>query len=307
MQFIKSYTIAAMKKTLHASIVAVSLFAGTFDAFAKPSGFELDLKELRSTSPAPLRAPQARKQEPRKTVRSSAAVVHGESSSYTVQPGDHLFLILMRQYGLSNDAAERLIPEVMSINNIHNPRGLTRGMRLTIPLAARVKQMAEPVRIIEKVAVLKPAAEPPSPAVKPLRASAEPAHKGIEILAAPSCSLGKEFAEKFALLVPSIGIIQGFPNFTVSHAGLTLAVACGLSPEEAYTYAQLLARRNVQLLVFDEDEPHRRVIEKIANRLNLFYELDETAGRNKLPLKVRFTSVGADNREMKLTILAGNN
>ena len=307
MQYIKSYTIAAMKKTLHASIVAVSLFAGTLDTFAKPTGFELDLKELRSTSPAPLRSPQARRQEARKTVRSSAAVVHGKSSGYTVQPGDHLFLILMRQYGLSNDAAERLIPEVMSINNIHNPRALTRGMRLTIPLAARAEQMTKPIGITEKVAVPKPAGEPSSPAAKPLRAAVEPAHKEIEILAASSCSLGREFTEKFALLVPSLGIIQGFPNFTARHAGLTLAVACGLSPEEAYTYAQLLARHHVQLLVFDEDEPHRRVIEKIANRLNLFYELDETAGRNKLPLKVLFTSVGPDNREMKLTILAGNN
>ena len=292
-----------MKKTLHASIIAALLCAGTFDAFAKPSGFELDIKELRSASSAP----QARRQESRKTVRSSAAVAHGESSSYTVQPGDHLFLILMRQYGLSNDAAEHLIPEVMSINNIHNPRGLTRGMRLTIPLAARVNRIAEPARITEKVAVPRPVEVSPSPAVKPFRASAEPAHKGIEILAAPSCSLGREFSEKFALLVPSLGIIQGFPNFTVRHAGLTLAVACGLSPEEAYTYAQLLARHNVQLLVFDENEPHRRVIEKIANRLNLFYELDETAGRNKLPLKIRFTSVGPDSREMKLTILAANN
>ena len=307
MQLIKSYTIAAMKKTLYASIVAVSLFAGTRDAFAKPSGFELDLKELRSTSPALLRYPQARRQEARKTVRSSGPTIHRESSIYKVQPGDHLFLILMRQYGLSNEAAERLIPEVMSINNIHNPRGLARGMRLTIPLAARAEQMPKPTGITDKVAVPKPVEVPPSPMVKPLRAAAEPAHKGIEILAAPSCSLGREFAEKFALLVPSLGIIQGFPNFTAHHAGLTLAVACGLSPEEAYTYAQLLARHNVQLLVFDEDEPHRRVIEKIANRLNLFYELDETAGRNQLPLKIRFTSVGPESREMKLTILAGNN
>ena len=292
-----------MKKTIHASIMAALLFAGTFDALAKPSGFELDIRELRSTAATP----PARRQVPRKAARHSAAVATGESSSYTVQPGDHLFLILMRQYGLSNDAAERLIPEVMSINNINNPRGLTRGMRLTIPLAARVNRMTEPAKIIEKAAAPRPIEVPTAPASKPIRASAEPAHKGIEILAAPSCSLGKEFAEKFALLVPSLGIIQGFPNFTVRHAGLTLAVACGLSPEEAYTYAQLLARHNVQLLVFDESEPHRRVIEKIANRLNLFYELDETAGRNKLPLKIRFTSVGPDNREMKLTILAGNN
>lgn len=287
-----------MKKSFHASIIAASLFAGSLAAFAAPSDFELDLKDL----PGNVRSSQPHKMESRKKLKSAAATLSpSESSSYLVQPGDHLFLILMRHYGLSNDAAEQLIPEIMSLNNIHNPRSLVRGQRLTIPLPARPERMA---RRAEKAVVqpeISPAAIPPEPLPSPVNVTS----RSVEIAAVSSCDLGRKFAEKLNLLVPSLGIIQGFSNFTAGHAGLTVAVACGeLAPEEIYTYNKLLAQHGIQLLVFADDEPHRRVIEKLANHLSLPYQMDEAAGRNQLPLKVLFPTAGVGSREMRLTVLA---
>ncbi|MBT1071039.1 LysM peptidoglycan-binding domain-containing protein [Pelotalea chapellei] len=52
---------------------------------------------------------------------------------YTIKPGDHLFKILMRDYGLSNDQAEAFIDEVCRENNIHDIKRLRIGQKITIP------------------------------------------------------------------------------------------------------------------------------------------------------------------------------
>src|SRR5919109_3745579 len=87
---------------------------------APPPSFELDSKELETAAPAarqPKRSPArpARKQADRGEEKPrSSATLEGEDgySRYRVKPGDFLFRILMREYGLSNAAAEALIPEV---------------------------------------------------------------------------------------------------------------------------------------------------------------------------------------------------
>lgn len=98
---------------------------------AEQNNFDIDIKELHPTP-----AKQSRRAPHVKTREKNAVATDSKEgfSSYTVRPGDHLFLILMRHYGLSNNAAERLIPEVMRLNGIQNPHGLTVGKRLTIPL-----------------------------------------------------------------------------------------------------------------------------------------------------------------------------
>ena len=59
------------------------------------------------------------------------------STVYTVKPGDHLFKILMRDYGLSNDQAESLIDEVRRENNINDIRRLQVGQKIIIPAMRR--------------------------------------------------------------------------------------------------------------------------------------------------------------------------
>ena len=106
--------------------------AQTPKAGAAKNAFDLDLKELK---PAPARRdtlPQ--KPRPAKSASSKLHPKSGQESSYTVRPGDSLFLILIRQYGLSNRAAGQLIPDVRQRNGIHETQKLTVGQRLIIPL-----------------------------------------------------------------------------------------------------------------------------------------------------------------------------
>ena len=56
-------------------------------------------------------------------------------SEYTVRPGDHIFRILMRDYGLSNNQAEALVPEIKRLNSIGDIRRLRVGQTIRIPLA----------------------------------------------------------------------------------------------------------------------------------------------------------------------------
>lgn len=97
--------------------------------------FELDTRTLDSSSEHPLRE---------KTGHPLRKTSHptGEDSAYRVKPGDHIFKILMREYGLSNRQAEALIPEVKRLNGISDIRRLRVGQLLRIP----VGQAARPFR-----------------------------------------------------------------------------------------------------------------------------------------------------------------
>lgn len=135
---------------------------------AQPS-FELDLQELdaarknapKSPAKKPLPAPKPKPAPlPPATTQESAGVSH-----YTVKPGDHIFKILMRDFRLSNAEAERLLPEIVRLNQLSDIRRLAVGQTVLIPghLAAAVKTRpakAPPV-------VVMPAAETVTPVGAP--------------------------------------------------------------------------------------------------------------------------------------------
>ena len=56
---------------------------------------------------------------------------------YTVKQGDHLFRILMRDYGLSNNEAESFIEEIKRENNIYDIKRLKIGQKIIIPPVRR--------------------------------------------------------------------------------------------------------------------------------------------------------------------------
>ncbi len=256
--------------------------------------FEIDLRELR-------RAPAGSSKPPHRDRRKDAAPAPAAvetagregTSSYTVKAGDFLFLILMREYGLSNAAAERLIPEVMRLNAIHTPRELTVGQRLTIPLppphpvALRTPRQPQP-------------AAPPPPQAKPAPA---PAERQVCIPAAHPCHLARAVVEQLGLAAAPIRPLPNESAFTAASADLKLVVACGLTPEEAYTYGRLLVFHHAQLLTFKGDEPPGRVIEELAERLGLSFRLADPAGGDTLPLSYIFPAEGATGRDVRLTIL----
>lgn len=94
--------------------------------------FELDPRFLDKTAESP--AKEREERPVRKAARSATGASH---YTYTVKPGDHIFKILMKEYGLSNAEAEALVPEVKRLNGITDIRRLHAGQSLRIPLTHR--------------------------------------------------------------------------------------------------------------------------------------------------------------------------
>jgi len=106
-----------------------------------PGSFDLNLKELDRRKPA---APKPEKKKAAKSKNKPSALAGSKEARqtpadgaeyvrYTVKPGDHIFKILMGPFGMSNEAAERLLPEVLRINKIDNIKQLRVGQTLLIP------------------------------------------------------------------------------------------------------------------------------------------------------------------------------
>lgn len=112
---------------------------------AAPGSFDIDVKELDQGKPAPPKAKEPKVQKaPQKAAPASkphppahAAPKAAHSGDgyirYTVKPGDHLFKILMVDFGMSNEKAEHLIPEILRINDIGSIRSLKVGSVILIP------------------------------------------------------------------------------------------------------------------------------------------------------------------------------
>lgn len=94
--------------------------------------FELDPQTLTSDKKAA---------KPQHVAKKRLSRIHSEHSAsmpaaarmYTVKPGDHLFKILMRDYGLSNSDTELFIEEIKRENNIYDIKRLKVGQKISIP------------------------------------------------------------------------------------------------------------------------------------------------------------------------------
>ncbi|TWJ18969.1 LysM peptidoglycan-binding domain-containing protein [Geobacter argillaceus] len=125
-------------QSLHMAIIlAAALSLSVASGQAADSRFEIDLKELpKATASHPARSGHlpsqaAKKTSPKTSVRHVAT---DGNVRYTVKSGDHIFKVLMRNFGLSNQQAERLIPEIARVNGIDDIRRLRVGQELLIPL-----------------------------------------------------------------------------------------------------------------------------------------------------------------------------
>ena len=105
---------------------------------AMDARFELDPQALGVSAVSKKTVKSDRRSDRRRSVKSSA-VATGEGVVHTVKPGDNLFKILMRDYGLSNHEAERLIEALCRENNISDIRHLKIGQKLVFPPLVRRK------------------------------------------------------------------------------------------------------------------------------------------------------------------------
>lgn len=261
-----------------------------------PASLEIDLKELRKIAP-PVTAKPTRSPHnitPAAVTDTAAAHGSGHESIHVVLPGEHLFIILMKYYGLSNQAAEMLIPEVMRLNGVTSPKALKIGQRLRIPLPYKNGKIAATPLVTEPetnlpapVAVDTPvstvateilnspdAAEPassPSPTVAP---------DSITVTPAPPCILAHDLLEKLGLLVPSTISIHGEETVSAAFSEHGVIVACGLSEAERYTYERLLNRNGNRLISLEEDEPADCVVEKLASQLGLVFSKQDNGSES---------------------------
>lgn len=145
---------------------------------AAESRFEIDLKELPKAAAPPAKsvhAPKAAVGKPRSTARKVAT---DGTARYTVKQGDHIFKILMRDFGLSNRQAELLIPDIARLNGISDIRRLRVGQELLIPLtpSARSARKAPPTA---------PSGTEPSPQPSPAEELPVASHPGPATLPEP--------------------------------------------------------------------------------------------------------------------------
>ena len=251
-----------------------------------PASTEIDLKELRKTAPRLPAKPARNYHKTSPAARTDTAVVAkpGHESIHVVRQGEHLFLILMQHYGLSNRAAELLIPEVMRLNGVTSPKDLKVGQRLRIPLQyknstsgaaplAAKPETSLPGPAAVDIPVLTAATEVPDPpaAAEPTPPPPAPEPDSISVIPAPPCVLAHDLLEKLGMLVPSTISIHGVETVSAASAGRSVTVACGLSGAEVYTYERLLNRNGKRLLPLDDDESADSVVEKLASHLGLVF------------------------------------
>lgn len=110
------------------AVVALSVMSD--GVYALDRRFELSPRLLSQGSEPPAARSAEGRPSPRRERTASGL------TEYTVRPGDHIFKILMKEYGLSNREAEALVPEVRRINGITDIRRLRVGQTIRLPLGA---------------------------------------------------------------------------------------------------------------------------------------------------------------------------
>jgi hypothetical protein len=273
-------------------LTGILLCAFAVDAAEEP--YDIDLKELRR----PLLRRAREQQAPHKPVEPLLSTTQGTkrgSSSYTVRPGDHLFLILMQRYGLSNEAAERLIPEIMRLNGIKRPRKLSVGQRLTIPLPAATD------KFIQMDSQSSSPPKKPEPETVSPDTNDSPHVRVLAAIPARPCLLAREVAEQLGGRVTPFSAFMDAEGLSMSYNAIKIAVVFGLAPAEAYTLERLLALQGIKLLLFKGDEAPRSVIERVAGALGIPFRLSNADAAAELPLTYLFPAAIA-GKDLRLTI-----
>ncbi len=117
--------------------VCTSLLLGVPVAYAAmDSRFELDPQALAGTKSTP-NPRQNKKKLPSRTKGEQSTSPTAKGGVYIVKPGDHIFKILMRDYGLSNNEAESFIEEIKRENNIYDIKRIKIGQKISIPPVRR--------------------------------------------------------------------------------------------------------------------------------------------------------------------------
>jgi len=280
--------------------------SGTLAWAGGPAPYEInarDLERLRSGGTKARKAKPAKrataKQAPAEHRDEAQPAATDSVSIYTVKPGDNLFKILMRDFGMSNRQAELLIPDVMRENGLSSSTRLTIGQKLRIPrqhgkpsvhkahkspppqqavkagaeapAAALESPKEEIAPVAEKPALPEPppaAAEPSGATVHPITSS-DPDQIVDGILTALSLpwsrdrviegSTGPEDGERFSIKV----------DCYVEKEGKRFILTRGKQDPFAYTMLRLLAMAGYTIIELNRDEGFASLATQILTGLDL--------------------------------------
>lgn len=144
-----SFSLGFRRTVVTFSAIVTVLCALVVHAAMDPR-FELDTQALDGSKPSLKSSPKKEKRAARTRTNKQ---IEGDSSRGTihvVKQGDHLFKILMRDYGLTNDEAEAFVEEIRRENNIYDIRRLKIGQKIVIPPVHRkadgMLKLAKPVK-----------------------------------------------------------------------------------------------------------------------------------------------------------------
>lgn len=129
--------------TLFLTWQTLTVCPATVCSAATAGDFEIDLKELDKLRSSSKKSPVTpRKSSVAKQAKTISAQQLKGTAHYTVKPGDNLFKILIRDFGLSNNEAEQRIPEIIRLNGLSGSQRLQIGKTLTIPAERQHKPAA---------------------------------------------------------------------------------------------------------------------------------------------------------------------
>jgi hypothetical protein len=281
-------------RTLAISFACIVWCAFTAGAAQEP--YDLDLKELRRS---PVRRENVRRPPHKPKLPTPVSPAAGrENSSYTVRQGDHLFLILMKHYGLSSKAAEELIPEIVRLNGIRRPENLSVGQRLIIPIPPVTEAAAKTTLQSDQNPLPSP---PPESAAVPPPPMDTHLERKITVNPSRPCLLAREVAEQLEARISELPPFIEAEGVTMSHDVRKIAVVCGLEAAEAYTFKRLLAGQGIKLLLFKDDEAPRAVIEGVAGGLGIPFSVTTADTAAELPLIYLFPA-GIAGKDLRLTL-----
>jgi hypothetical protein len=118
---------------------------------AAATTFELGITELDKEKPKKRTSTgtKPRNESPSAPRKISKLKSTGNHVIYVVKKGDHIYRILVKEFGFSDKEAEAIIPEVSRLNSITDIRKLSVSQNLLIPLKSTPKK-AEAVPSISK-------------------------------------------------------------------------------------------------------------------------------------------------------------
>lgn len=123
--------------TVNTILCLLAICGASVAGAAMDPRFELDPMTLSGSRASSKPAARSEKQTKPSRTEKALPTSGARGNVYTVKPGDHLFKILMRDYGLSNNEAESFIEEIRVENNIFDIRRLKVGQKIIIPPVRR--------------------------------------------------------------------------------------------------------------------------------------------------------------------------